>query len=109
MFTFYACNDPVSWADDVTALQRINPAVVVHDVSAVLAHALTVKVWGAVIANNVALPLFLLAFLRCELAQFAVLKSVVCFAVIKWVVAILEPLSGIDDYGFFTVLQNGAS
>ena len=102
MFTFYACNDPVGWADNVSALKRVDPAVVVHNVATLLTGAITAVVRTAVVANDVSLPAIRFALQGIERAQYAVLKTIVNLAVVKWVVAILKPLCGLNHHRFFS-------
>lgn len=102
MFTFYACNDPVSWADNVSALKRVDPAVVVHGVAALLTVAITAVVRTAVVANDVSLPAIRFALQGIERAQYAVLKTIVNLAVVEWVVAVLKPLGGLNHHRFFS-------
>jgi hypothetical protein len=85
IFTLHAGNDPVARADNVTTFQRVDPAVKVHDIAAVVAFRLSIHLWRAVVAHD-------LSFGQPTSAAFTE---------ILWVIAIFEPLRGLYDHGLF--------
>lgn len=52
MLTLDSSNDPVSGADNVSVLRRINPTVVVHDVFAEFAQPTAIHIWPAKVSHN---------------------------------------------------------
>jgi len=73
-------NNPIAGTDDVTTLAGIDPAVQVHDVSAVLAVPFSVVCWITVAANDPSL--------RNELLTVSGLEQ---SGIIQGVIAVHEP------------------
>jgi hypothetical protein len=109
VFAIHASDDVVAGADDVPTFQRVDPTVVVHDPVAMLAWCITVHARGSIVTHNIALPLYLLAMLWRELAQFTVLKSIVRFAVVQRMIAIPHPLSRFNNDWYLAALHSLAS
>jgi len=89
MLTFDTCDDPISWADNVTSLKRIYPAMFMHDAAAVIAIDLSVNVGNPVIAHH-------FTFNRYWIAISVINPRVSVLGVI----AVLKPLGGFYDDRF---------
>jgi hypothetical protein len=96
MLTLDSSNNPVSRADNVATLKRINPTMVVHDVVAEIARPAAIHIWPAKISHNS-------AFARFSRNLASVLKW--SHHVIVRMVAILIPPRCLDDDWLFDELH----
>lgn len=104
-FAFDSSDYPVSRTDDVTAFKRVNPSVDVHDMIAMFALGLPIAFWLAVVTNNLPLPSVGFDLCAGPRSEFSVFMSGFIRIEVIWVIAILEPLSCFDYYGFLSVFH----
>jgi hypothetical protein len=94
-FTLNACDDPIAGANDVPALKRVDPSVVVHDAGAMFASVLAVKPRAPVVSDNLALTHFSPRF------SWAAEN----FHIVVGMVAVPEPLRRVNDDWLFPELH----
>lgn len=80
---FDSCDDPVSWAYNVSAFERINPSVIMHRVLTLRATRLAIYVWASKVSHND-------SFTRLSWNLAGVFKWSHYF--IMWMISVAEPL-----------------
>ena len=103
VLALHSGDDPVAGADDVSALQRVDPAVVIHGFVAMVATQFLCRC--AVVSHHLAFPVVSPAMLSRNGHQTAVLETALLAGIVQRVVAVLEPLRGFNNHRLLAIFH----
>src|SRR5574343_466727 len=109
VLAFHAGDDPVARANDVAAFERVDPAVDMHRLAAVLARLLAENVRPTEAAHHFSFPVVRLRVLCWERADDLAGEPLPVVHIIERVVAVLEPLRGFNHHRLLAELRHDYS